>query len=567
MEPSVESSQHHSTEFYQEQINSNLFLVIEHLTETTSDKWQKYSHGALHLLKTKAAQIENQLESERPITSNEVEFLDLKNGSHDAFSQFLDCVKLYIPNVWVAYASNCDPSEFDSDWQSHVEMAVAVLTSHGAPFTKHMGISRNLDYFLRNTIRTKELSQKLHAFAACAMLKWYPSKIYMITYPLNHMRKLLMQCLPSDCYQNGQNQTDSWIQEDSLGFLLKDQGGEIIYTIPRHNRLKYDWFSPNLGCEYFIVTLNALSLSPEHPIVNKTSANTKFTLNDRETRRLRNNSLKGFTSLKKLNLDSNIRITDDGLRVLTNLEALSLRENFMIQGFGLLTMATLTSLNLAHNNAIMNQHLSPLINLTELNLESNTKITDEGFSGLKKLKILNLRNNKAISDGTLLNQTELLNLNLYNNKNITDNALLHLTNMTALNLGCNSKITNKGLLPLTKLCNLSLEKNKAITNEVLSGLVNLTSVDLSDNTIILDHELRGQTQLTTLSLCFNHNISDESITKLTNLTYLDLSCNRHITDQAVKTLTQLTTLNLEHNSLITQNSLNHLTNIKNLKTG
>ena len=93
--------------------------------------------------------------------------------------------------VWVAFISNKpvnDPNEVDL---SSTEMFVTVTTSEHSSFTTHMGIARSSS-FPRDK-QHKNISTKLHAFAAKFMLEQHPEKIYELNVPTNLMEEIIIK--------------------------------------------------------------------------------------------------------------------------------------------------------------------------------------------------------------------------------------------------------------------------------------------------------------------------------------------------------------------------------------
>ncbi len=107
---------------------------------------------------------------------------------------FLGSLRYYQhPNaeVWVAFVSNkpvINPYKID---ESSIEMFVTVDTSEHSVFTSHMGIARAAGTFPK-ALQHKNISMKLHAFAAKFMLEQHPEKMYMINAPAEEMREIVI---------------------------------------------------------------------------------------------------------------------------------------------------------------------------------------------------------------------------------------------------------------------------------------------------------------------------------------------------------------------------------------
>jgi hypothetical protein len=145
----------------------------------------------------------------------------------------------------------------ESQWEERIEMFVAIAYFPNNPFYVPNGISRNPSY---NGEVHRNLSVNLHFFAAKMMKEElnHAQKIYAIIKPLdcNCMRIILKTALASESasYQEGCNQTDSWIEEihgnfgrnqrelheKAYRFMLKDEAGSPIFEINSENKKQYE---------------------------------------------------------------------------------------------------------------------------------------------------------------------------------------------------------------------------------------------------------------------------------------------------------------------------------------
>lgn len=114
-------------------------------------------------------------------------------GGTQAFSE-LFWIKNKSPEIklFVCYASSSILSEPTLPNSGNVEMVVGMITSTNSPFTAHMGIFRANDY---KHEKHKDLSMKLHSFAAKAALEAYPTKLYMVTDPYENMRGIILKSI------------------------------------------------------------------------------------------------------------------------------------------------------------------------------------------------------------------------------------------------------------------------------------------------------------------------------------------------------------------------------------
>jgi hypothetical protein len=107
---------------------------------------------------------------------------------------FLSALKYYnntSTEVWVAFASDKPAADANDVNQDSIEMFVTVTTSEHSSFTGHMGITRS-GYFPQYK-QHKNISTKLHAFAAKFMLEQHPEKLYEINVPTPIMQEIIIK--------------------------------------------------------------------------------------------------------------------------------------------------------------------------------------------------------------------------------------------------------------------------------------------------------------------------------------------------------------------------------------
>lgn len=185
-------------------------------------------------------------------------------------------------DVWIAYITLIDPDKKMSkkDKIANIEMAFVVLIKENSPLSMHMGIFRNPSYFMSNKPSHERISSMLHAFAAKATLKNYPSLKYMITTPLSSMSNIFKGVLNPNSYAEGMNKKDTWIQRDKeivsvynddFEFALydrdiEDQQKQLVLLINKENKNQYWWLMSRLHASldrhpYFVVKINDLANS------------------------------------------------------------------------------------------------------------------------------------------------------------------------------------------------------------------------------------------------------------------------------------------------------------------
>lgn len=202
-------------------------------------------------------------------------YKDIVRYAADPIEKFRKCLKFHDrAEVWVAYAIGLEPSgKFNISMVPEVEMAFAVLTSKDVAFELHMGIVRGMKHLYAEKKMTPKLAIQLHAFAAKAMRKIYPSKRYFITTPLEKMGELIQKALPKTAYQIGHNSPSSQIHivgetpyDNKFHFQLKSKQGLVEFECDATEAgKKYWWFfsniQPSSSHPYYVIDLEQLAAS------------------------------------------------------------------------------------------------------------------------------------------------------------------------------------------------------------------------------------------------------------------------------------------------------------------
>jgi hypothetical protein len=130
----------------------------------------------------------------------------------------------------------------------------------------------------------------------------------------------------------------------------------------------------------------------------------------------RDQSLKVFTNLQKLNLHGNNIITDASLKDLTNLKELNLCGNNSITDASVKHLTNLKKLNLQENKSISGKSLIYLTNLTSLTLsipkDANPTVFGPVLEHLPKLNDLTLAVERPFNHANLLSLTNLTRLRI-----------------------------------------------------------------------------------------------------------------------------------------------------------
>lgn len=276
------------------------------------------------------------------------------------------------------------------------------------------------------------------------------------------------------------------------------------------------------------------------------------------------NGLKKLTTLTRLDLEEDERMTDLELGHFFNLTELSLRgrDKNNITDNGISSLNNLKSLDIWSKQKIKN--IRHLTNLTELALGFHEKISNDDIRTLTNLTSLQLGKTIQITDDVIINCfPRLTNLGLMSNEIITGSCIFELTNLTKLGLCDNSIIRDNDISRLFNLRILDLNNNNCITGECFPILPGLTKLDLSNNSMILNNHINKLTNLKTLKLggLLERNITDDGVYDLTNLATLNLAFDDNLTDNVVSRLTNLRKLNVVDNEKITNNAIYNLTNL------
>ncbi|MGV8947892.1 MAG: leucine-rich repeat domain-containing protein [Candidatus Paracaedibacter sp.] len=217
----------------------------------------------------------------------------------------------------------------------------------------------------------------------------------------------------------------------------------------------------------------------------------------------RDQSLKVFTNLQKLDLQENYLITDASVQHLTNLTELDLQENKLITDASVQHLTNLTELNLQYNKLITDASVQHLTNLTKLNLVNNKDITDASLKYLINLQELDLGRRACFFGGKELGPIK--------NENISGKSLIYLTNLTSLTLviskDSKSAIFGPVLEHLPRLNGLTLAIEAPFNHENLFSLTNLTRLE-TDWRIEEDKQRQGKDQYG-----YNFNIIESELWK------------------------------------------------------
>ena len=226
-------------DLYQVKVEEDLFFVMEKVVDKNYKRWANLAD----------------------IWQNDVEIDENLWDSIgvDAFTSSI----LYsnIADVWVAYASNKKVFQINDFNKNTVEMIMTVTTSKDIPFTTHMGISRS-PYFIANNLKQhRNISVRLHSFAAQVSLIIDSSKEFMITNPTKVMRKILAKSLSKPLYRSDNDKTPIvWDSKNKI-FGLKNERGEIFWktNFSDDNGLKWFFDHPALS-DYNMMSLICVKL-------------------------------------------------------------------------------------------------------------------------------------------------------------------------------------------------------------------------------------------------------------------------------------------------------------------
>ena len=299
--------------------------------------------------------------------------------------------------------------------------------------------------------------------------------------------------------------------------------------------------------------------------IKKANLETVTTLELNEKQITDVSGIEKFTSLTRLNLNGNQKISDiKPIAQLPNLEQLFLYNNKITDITPLESLTKLKDLGLGKNEISNITPLQTLTNITWLSLCEN-KISDITLlSSFSNLETLYLYNNEITDITPLSSLINLKTLQIHSNKISDIRTLAGLTNLTDLRLGQNNISDITSLQTLTNITYLALNENKISDITPLSSLTNLEKLYLYNNEITDISSLQTLTNLTVLS-SYANKINDISpILPLTNLEELYLYENEISDITPLTGLTNLTALSINRNKITDITPLSSLTNLKKL---
>lgn len=202
-----------SQDFYVEKKEDDLYLGMQKVTDENWDFWNTYYQvdeaEANQYCQRRAIEMERgygprlhknflRLKTSQDIlTAGHYSFgITLRQGYHNS------------GEVWVAFVYTDGvptPSELSS---SQIEMTCSVMTDPESPLSCHIGINRGFHHMNQAEEKNpeqdpekdymihKNLSARLHQFAAQVILERFPHKKFMITAPVTKMREIMTYKFP-----------------------------------------------------------------------------------------------------------------------------------------------------------------------------------------------------------------------------------------------------------------------------------------------------------------------------------------------------------------------------------